>query len=81
VVGRADFLWRRHRTIGEADGAVKYADTSRAISQLRRDAALRRAGFQVVHFTWDEINRVPHQVAASIREAFRRGGRQEHTGA
>ena len=75
VLGRADFLWRRYRTIGEADGAVKYADTSRAISQLRRDAALRPAGFEVVHFTWDEINRVPHQVAASIREAFRRGAR------
>jgi predicted transcriptional regulator of viral defense system len=71
VLGRADFLWRRYRTIGEADGAVKYADTNRAISQLRRDAALRRAGFQVVHFTWNEINRVPHQVAASIRQAFR----------
>jgi Protein of unknown function (DUF559) len=75
VLGRADFLWRRYRTIGEADGAVKYADTSRAISQLRRDAGLRRAGFQVVHFTWNEINRVPHQVAASIREAFRQSMR------
>ena len=81
VVGRADFLWRRYQTIGEADGAVKYADTKRAISQLRRDAALRRAGFQVVHFTWYEINKVPHQVAASIWEAFRRGGRQEQPGA
>lgn len=81
VVGRADFLWRRHQTIGEADGAVKYADTTRAISQLRRDAELRRAGFQVVHFTWYEINKVPHQVAASIWEAFRRGGRQERPGA
>lgn len=77
VVGRADFLWRRYGTIGEADGAVKYADTNRAVAQLRRDAALRRAGFQVVHFTWGEINRVPHQVAASIREAFRSGGRQD----
>jgi hypothetical protein len=75
VVARADFLWRRYGTIGEADGAVKYADTRRAISQLRRDAALRRAGFQVVHFTWDEITRVPHQVAAAIREAFRTGAR------
>ncbi len=75
VIGRADFLWRRQGTIGEADGAVKYAETSRAISQLRRDAALRREGFEVVHFTWDEINRVPHQVAASIREAFRRSAR------
>ena len=81
VVGRADFLWRRHQTIGEADGAVKYADPDRAISQLRRDAALRRAGFQVVHFTWYEINKVPHQVAASIWEAFRGGGREEQPGA
>jgi hypothetical protein len=75
VVGRADFLWRRYRTIGEADGAIKYANTDRAISQLRRDAALRAAGFEVVHFTWQEIVKTPGQVAASLREAFRRGGR------
>ena len=75
VVGRADFLWRRYRTIGEADGALKYANTGRAISQLRRDAALRAAGFEVVHFTWPEIVRTPGQVAASIREAFRRSER------
>ncbi len=73
VIGRADFLWRRYRTIGEADGAIKYANTGRAISQLRRDASLRAAGFEVVHFTWDEIVRVPGQVAASIRAALRRG--------
>ena len=72
VIGRADFLWRAHRTIGEADGAVKYADPSRAVAQLRRDARLRQAGFEVVHFTWDEIVHEPHQVAASIRAAFRR---------
>jgi predicted transcriptional regulator of viral defense system len=74
VIGRADFLWRAHRTIGEADGAVKYSGPSRAIAQLQRDARLREAGFEVVHFTWDEIIRVPGQVAASIRAAFRRGG-------
>jgi hypothetical protein len=73
VVGRADFLWRRFATIGEADGALKYADPQRAIAQLRRDASLRRAGFQVVHFTWDDIVRTPEYVAASLREAFRRG--------
>jgi Protein of unknown function (DUF559) len=76
VIGRADFLWRRYRTIGEADGAVKYKDTARAISQLRRDALLRAAGFEVVHFTWDEIVRTPGQVAASLRGAFWRGGRR-----
>jgi hypothetical protein len=73
VVGRADFLWRRLGTIGEADGALKYADPQRAIAQLRRDARLRAAGFQVVHFTWDDIVRTPELVAASLREAFRRG--------
>jgi Protein of unknown function (DUF559) len=73
VIGRADFLWRRYATVGEADGAVKYASPGRAISQLQRDASLRAAGFEVVHFTWDEILRVPGQVAASIRAAFRRG--------
>jgi predicted transcriptional regulator of viral defense system len=73
LVGRADFLWRRYGTIGEADGAVKYADPQRAIAQLRRDALLRGAGFEVVHFTWDDIVRTPAHVAASLRKAFRRG--------
>ncbi len=73
VVGRADFLWRRFATIGEADGALKYANPERAIAQLRRDAQLRAAGFQVVHFTWDEIMRTPGRVAESLREAFRLG--------
>jgi hypothetical protein len=75
VIGRADFLWRKHGTIGEADGAIKYADPKRAIQQLQRDARLRQAGFEVVHFTWDEIVRAPWQVAASLRAAFERGAR------
>jgi putative AbiEi antitoxin of type IV toxin-antitoxin system len=51
-VGRADFLWRAHATIAEADGALKYADPDRARQQLRRDADLRAAGFEVVHIGW-----------------------------
>jgi len=73
VIGRADFLWEQFGTIGEADGIVKYADPGGAIAQLRRDARLRAAGFQVVHFTWDDIVRHPEYVAASLRGAFRRG--------
>jgi very-short-patch-repair endonuclease len=42
------------------------------MAQLHRDARLRQAGFEVVHFTWSEIIREPDQVAASIRAAFRR---------
>lgn len=73
MIGRADFLWRAYRTIGEADGAVKYADPARAMAQLERDARLRAAGFEVVHFTWQQITRTPDHVVASIRAAFQRG--------
>jgi predicted transcriptional regulator of viral defense system len=74
VIGRVDFLWSAHRTIGEADGLSKYATPAQALVQLQRDALLRRAGFEVVHFTWDEITHVPAQVAASFWAAFERGG-------
>ncbi len=74
VIGRVDFLWRRYQTIGEADGAVKYETPARARAQLDRDARLPAAGYEVVHFTWPEITRVPAQVVDSIRVAFRRGG-------
>ena len=74
VIGRVDFLWRRYRTIGEADGAFKYQTPARARAQLERDARLRAAGYEVVHFTWPEITRVPAQVVDSIQVAFNRSG-------
>lgn len=81
IVGRVDFLWREHRTIAEADGAIKYTDPARALAQLNRDARLRAAGYEVVHFTWPEITRVPAQVTQAIRAAFRRGGGTQRGGA
>jgi hypothetical protein len=72
MIGRSDFLWREHRTIAEADGALKYADPSRARAQLKRDTLLREAGFEVVHFTWEEIFNSPAEVVARIWAAFRR---------
>lgn len=74
VIGRADFLWRRYNTIGEADGAFKYQTPARARVQLERDARLRAAGYEVVHFSWAEITRVPAQVVESIQVAFSRSG-------
>jgi predicted transcriptional regulator of viral defense system len=74
-VGRVDFYWKQYRTIAEVDGAIKYADPQRARAQLRRDSLLRDDGFEVVHFTWQQITQTPEHVAASIRKAFRRGVR------
>jgi hypothetical protein len=70
---RVDFFWREFRTVVEVDGALKYDDRSAAMRQLRRDAWLRRAGFEVEHFGWQEITQTPDLVAATIRIAFRRG--------
>jgi len=72
VIGRTDFLWRRYNTIGEADGAIKYQTPARARTQLERDARLRAAGYEVVHFTWPQITRAPAQVIDAIQLAFRR---------
>ena len=73
IIGRVDFLWRRYRTIGEADGALKYQTPARARTQLERDARLRAAGYEVVHFTWPQITRAPAQVVDEIQVAFSRG--------
>jgi predicted transcriptional regulator of viral defense system len=69
-LGRVDFYWKAHSTIAEADGAIKYSDPSRAQQQLQRDDYLRQAGFQVVHFTWQQLHANPAQVLQSIRAAF-----------
>jgi hypothetical protein len=77
-IGRVDFYWRKYRTIAEVDGALKYDGPDgpgRARQQLRRDMLLREDGFEVVHFTWDQVNDTPERVAASIRAAFQRGAR------
>jgi hypothetical protein len=77
-IGRVDFYWRRYWTIAEVDGALKYGGSDgpqRATLQLRRDMLLREDGYEVVHFTWDQIDGCPERVAASIRAAFQRGVR------
>jgi hypothetical protein len=71
VIARVDFYWRAYSTIAEADGAAKYSGGGGvAIRQLQRDADLRAAGFQVVHFTWQELQTIPDQVIGAIRAAF-----------
>jgi hypothetical protein len=72
-IARVDFMWKQFRTVAEADGAAKYEDTSRASYEFRRDARLRDAGLEVVHFTWKDIISDAIAVADSIRRAFERG--------
>jgi len=74
VIARVDFFWRRYAVIAEADGLLKYDGGQRAIAELKRDRLLREAGYEVIHFTWQELFGDPVRVAGRIREAFGRYG-------
>ena len=73
---RVDFRWKLYRTIAEVDGKLKYDDRSRFGYERRRDVWLREAGYEVVHFSWQEITAQPDYVNATLRAAFRRGSRE-----
>ena len=72
LIARVDFFWRRCHTIAEADGLAKYESGGKAIAELKRDRLLREAGYEVVHFTWQELFGDPALVAGRIRTAFDR---------
>lgn len=74
---RADFAWRRHRLLGEADGRVKYddpwaeAETVLWREKLRQER-LEDLGFVVVRWTGAELHRNPDTVVARLAERSRR---------
>lgn len=72
MIARVDFFWRAYNVIAEADGLLKYDSGERAIAERKRDRLLQEAGFDVIHFTWQELFGDPSRVAARIREAFAR---------
>jgi very-short-patch-repair endonuclease len=73
-IGRVDFCWDEHRTIAEADGALKYEDQGRdrARAQLARDEKFHDAGWGTFHFTWREIYHEPAPTIDRLRRVFGR---------
>ena len=76
-IGRADFCWHEYRTIGEADGALKYEDQGRerARAQLARDEKFHDAGWGTFHFTWRDIYHEPTPTIDRLRRTFARNRR------
>jgi hypothetical protein len=73
---RVDQYWADHRTVAEADGALKYATASDLYDEKRREDRLRDAGYEVVRYTWDEALRHPQQLRARVLRAFERAARR-----
>lgn len=75
-MGRVDFLWRKRRTIGEADGRGKYADDGRSLwNEKRREDRLRELGFEVVRWAAADLS-APGRLGERVRAAFGRAERR-----
>ena len=71
-IGRVDQYWAEHRTVAEADGALKYATAVDLFVEKRREDRLRDAGYEVVRYTWNEALHSPGLVASRLLRAFDR---------
>ena len=62
-----DFLWRRERLIVEVDGWESHGTRSAFEEDRARDARLRLRGFDVLRFTWRQLEEDSPAVARAIR--------------
>jgi hypothetical protein len=82
LVGRCDFGWSGARTVGEFDGRVKYGRLVRpdqrpedvVWAEKQREDALRDLGWQVVRWTWWDLEH-ERLLAERVGRALRRGCR------
>ena len=67
-----DFLWRSQHLIVEVDGWESHRTRSAFEEDRARDARLTLLGYEVLRFTWRQIEDGPRAVARTIRELLRR---------
>jgi predicted transcriptional regulator of viral defense system len=78
LLGRVDFGWPDHGTVGEFDGRIKYGRLLRpgqdigdaVFDEKLREDRLRAEGLRVVRWTWDDLADFD-PVAIRLRRAFR----------
>jgi Protein of unknown function (DUF559) len=62
-----DCLWRDARLIVELDGHETHDVRAAIENDRRREMRLRRAGFRVIRYTWQQITQTPELVVAELR--------------
>lgn len=67
-----DFLWRPQRLIVEVDGWESHRTRSAFEDDRARDARLKVLGYEVVRFTWRQVQDDAAGVVASVRALLRR---------
>ena len=71
-VARVDFLWSDFGIVGEADGAGKYINRGALVAEKLREDRLRRLGYLMVRWTWDELIHTPWVIRARLEAALAR---------
>ena len=63
---RVDAIWREAGVAAELDGGDAHAGLGQMKRDRDRELALRAKGFQVVRYTWEQVNRRPGEVAEDL---------------
>ncbi|TSD94441.1 hypothetical protein FOS14_20710 [Skermania sp. ID1734] len=79
-LARVDFLWEKFGVIGEFDGKAKYlrdlppdaAPGDVVVAEKLREDRLREAGWNVVRWTWSDLEK-PSALARRLERGFARG--------
>lgn len=72
-IGRVDLFFPAQRTVGEADGRLKYDDPRALFEEKRREDRLRLTGLAIVRPVWDDTIWKPELVVARFQRGFRLG--------
>jgi very-short-patch-repair endonuclease len=67
-----DFLWREERLVIEVDGWDAHRSRSAFEEDRRRDVCLKLLGYEVLRFTWRQVQDRPREVAGTLRVLLRR---------
>lgn len=81
LVACTDFAWVNRRTVGEFDGRIKYGALLKpgqrpedvVFAEKRREDEVRDLGWQVVRWTWPDLDR-PRLLRDRVLRAFDRAG-------
>jgi Protein of unknown function (DUF559) len=62
-----DCLWRQASLVVELDGHETHDRAAAIENDRRREMRLRRAGFRVIRYTWQQVTQTPELVIAELR--------------
>jgi predicted transcriptional regulator of viral defense system len=71
IAYQVDFLWRPERLAVETDGWGSHGTRQAFENDRRRDRRLRLAGWEVVRFTWRDVEREADEVTTTLARLWR----------